>query len=196
MACPGGESKVYKGIAQTIREFESNDRDGLHHFALMIKEKSQKNLNQLVKVLHDDDREDAGKAAMIILSMEGIFLEPLLDAMDDVRTPESQVRDMQAIVAVQSCYQKRIVDRLDDMLQDKTLLVRLSLPDEAEETPSPRRVCDEAYMMKRHLFADEDEETEGVNTGIYLDMTDEERDAEIERLRETRKWTSLIDQLD
>ena len=78
------------------------------------------------------------------------------------------------------------------MLLDKRLLKGPALNGIVEEKPIPRRVCDEAYLMLRKLLSyKEDEESLMTNERLFLRMTNEEKDKEIERLKSSKEWISL-----
>jgi hypothetical protein len=103
------------------------------------------------------------------------------------------IGDLELAVDAQLANRSRIVAALDGMLDDTTLLKTEKLSGHVEEQPVPTRVCDEAYMLLRRLLAREDTEAVIFNRQAFLDMTDEERDAEIERLRTSHEWTVLIE---
>lgn len=189
----GGESQVYKGIEASIRELNLDDALALDSLVETINERSYKDPCKVVDLLHCDSEEDAEKAAAVVLAMGNLALTPLLEKLDK-NTPENLVWEMQTAVSVQLDNRSRIVKLLDEMLLDKTPLEPPVFPMDAEELPQPRRVCDEAYLMMRQLFTLEDEETELMNIEAFLDMTDEERDTEIERAEKTQKWISLVEQ--
>ncbi|HQJ45742.1 MAG TPA: hypothetical protein PK195_03815, partial [Ignavibacteriaceae bacterium] len=65
-----------------------------------------------------------------------------------------------------------------------------------EEQPVPRRVCDEGYLMLRRLTAfKETEEELMINEKLFLNMTDDQKDKEIERIKSSKEWISLIEHL-
>ena len=108
--------------------------------------------------------------------------------------PDSAVWEMKLAVDIHLANRSRIVKIIDEMLEDTTVVEPGVSLVHVEEPPVPKRVCDEAYLIMRTLFALEDEETKLANTDVFLDMSDEERDAEIKRSRKTGKWTSLVEE--
>jgi len=120
-------------------------------------------------------------------------LAPLLEKVD-LSDPDSAVWEMKLAVDIHLANRSRIVKIIDEMLEDTTVVEPGVSLVHVEEPPVPKRVCDEAYLIMRTLFALEDEETKLANTDVFLDMSDEERDAEIKRSRKTGKWTSLVEE--
>jgi len=191
----GGESEMYEGIVETIRELDSEDYAGIDSFAQRIRTKSWKNPMELVNILHADEDDESSKAALVLVRIGDLAMTPLLDSISR-DNPEGLVWDMNTVVSIQLDNRSRIVKVLDEMLTDKRYLDLPSPPPDVEEIPPSRRVCDEAYIMTRLLFALEEDEAQLLdNTDVFLDMSDEERDAEIERARKTKKWISLVDRM-
>ncbi|MBE9572095.1 MAG: hypothetical protein IMF11_15810 [Proteobacteria bacterium] len=188
----GGKSEMSKEIETAIKELDPYSDKELESLARMIRQESWKNPRKAVDILHSDNEEDSKKAALVLISIGDLAMTPFLDAIDR-NNPEDLAWDMETVVSIQLNNRTRIVKILDEMLLDKRLLKEPELPLQVEEVPPSRRVCDEAYIMMRRLFAlDEDEEELLTNTDVFLDMSDEERDAEIERARKTKKWISLV----
>jgi hypothetical protein len=127
------------------------------------------------------------------MNIGDLAMAPLLESIDR-SNPEGLVWDMEMAVKIQLENRNRIVRILDQMLVDKRVLKEPEPPLQVEEIPPSRRVCDNAYLMMRSLFAiQEDEEELLTNTDVFLDMSDEQRDAEIDRAKETKKWISLVE---
>jgi len=190
----GEDKEVYKRIETAVRELDLDNPEAIDSLAQMIREKSWKEPRKVVEILHSAKGKDAEKAAAVLLELGDLALFPLLERID-LTEPDSAVWEMKLAVDIYLANRSRIVKILDEMLEDTTVVEPgISLAN-VEEPPPPKRVCDEAYLMMRTLFALEDEETKLANTDVFLDMTDEERDAEIKRSRETGKWTSLVEQV-
>ena len=160
----------------------------------MICEKSWKEPRKVVEILHSAESKDAEKAAAVLLELGDLALIPLLERID-LTEPDSAVWEMKLAVDIHLANRSRIVKIIDEMLEDTTVVEPGVSLVHVEEPPVPKRVCDEAYLIMRTLFALEDEETKLANTDVFLDMTDEERDAEINRSRKTGKWTSLVEEV-
>lgn len=184
-----------KGISSIIKDLDPDDDEQLASLVKIIREKSLKEPRELVQILHSKDEEAAEKAAAVLLEIQDLALISLL-AEPNPDEIEDFIWDVQAILAAHLYNRSRIVKILEALLLDKTPLELPVFPMDVEETPVQRRACDEAYLMMRRLFALEDEETELINTELYLDMTDEERDAEINKVKKTKKWLSLLDRMD
>lgn len=184
---------MLRRIETAIRELDPNDDDELNNIAWAIQEESRENPRKVVEVLHSENKEDSKRAALVLMSIGDLAMTPLLESIDS-GNPESLVWDMERVVSIQLENRNRIVRILDQMLLDKRYLKEPEPPLQVEETPPSRRVCDQAYLMMRSLFAiQEDEEELLTNTDVFLDMSDEQRDDEIDRAKETKKWISLVE---
>jgi len=191
----GGKLTIYnKEAAFILRELGAEDDEELRKLGSAVSERSLKEPRTVVKVLHSAEEDDFLKAAAVLLSMEDVALRPLLDTLSpDV--PERHVWDMQAIVDLQVKNRLQIAKALENMLDDKRPIPPPETPPSVEEKPIPRRVCDEAFMMMRKLLAfEETEEEQFFNADAFLNMSDVERDAEIQRARTSKKWTPLAQQ--
>ena len=184
-----GKLNIYnKEIVLILRELDSEDDEELEKLAKTITKRSWKDPRVVVNIWHSDDEDDSSKAAAVLLSMEDIALTPLLDALSpDI--PEDYVWDMETIVEIQMENRIKIAKALEDMLQDKRFIKLPELPPSTEESHAPRRVCDEAYLIMRRLLSfEEDEEEQFFNSNEFLNMTDEEKDAEISRAKASKRW--------
>jgi len=190
----GGETKVYKGIEAEVREINPDDPKQVDSLKQMVQERAWKQTRKIVEILHSDDEEASQKAMGLLMELGDLALTPLLEASEEA-SPEARVRDLKQVVGIQLGNRARIVQVLESMLSDKTTLPPKMLPIGMEEIPPPRRVCDEAYLLMRLLFALEGEETRFANKDAFLEMTDEDRDKEIERARKTKKWINLMEEI-
>ncbi len=184
---------MLRRIETAITELDPNDDDELNEIARVIQEVSWENPRKVVDILHSDNEEDSKRAALVLMNIGDLAMAPLLESIDR-GNPESLVWDMEMAVKIQLENRNRIVRILDQMLVDKRVLKEPEPPLQVEGIPPSRRVCDQAYLMMRSLFAiQEDEEELLTNTDVFLDMSDEQRDTEIDRAKETKKWISLVE---
>jgi hypothetical protein len=188
----GGETEVYKGIEAEIRELNPDDPKQVDSLKQMIQERGWKQTRKIVELLHSEDEKMSQNAMGMLMELGDLSLTPLLEASEEA-SPEARVRDLKLVVESQLDNRNRIARILEAMLTDKTVLPPKILPIGVEEVPPTRRVCDEAYLMMRLLFAVEDEEKQFDHKDAFLDLTDDQRDIEIERARKTKKWTILIE---
>jgi hypothetical protein len=180
-------------IESAIKSTEVVDRIRLNDLANSIKEKSLNEPKMVAKLLQYGNDEEFHKAATILRLIGDLALTPLLNSINR-ENPVNLVWTVERIVNIQLDNRNRIVAILNEMTLDKRLVEEAGDPMELEDDSPSRRVCDEAYLMMRRLFALEDGEEEILeNTDIFLDMTDEERDDEIDRARKTKKWISLVE---
>lgn len=181
---------MFKGIAASVKELNPENEQQLEDLARIVRERSYRDVRKLVEIMHGEDKDAANKAAALLQELNDIPAGPMLETLD-TEDPEMMVWELQQVVTRHAHIRSRIVATLEEMLKDKTVLTPPFLPGEVEEMPVERRVCDEAYLMLRSLMALEDADTRLVNSDIFLDMSDEKRDEEIERVRKSGEWVAL-----
>ncbi|MBS7635202.1 hypothetical protein KEJ34_06920 [Candidatus Bathyarchaeota archaeon] len=190
-----GKNLVYvKDLLFILREIDIGDEKGFKRLAKAIIEESSETPKRTAEIHHSEDEDDSGKATSIILEIGDLALTPLLESLKS-EIPEQYVWDMKTVVNIQIENRLKIAKILEKMLDDKRLLQIPDIPIGVEESPPPRRVCDEAYLMLRHLLAFEEAEEEFLNSVMFLGMSDEEKDAEIERFKSTKRWVALSEQI-
>lgn len=183
-----------KEVLLILRELDSEDDEGLEKLANNLVERSLADSRMIINSLHSDDEDESIKSKAVLQSASEIMLMPLIQSLSpDV--PKDYVWDMFTIVDMQMDNRVRITKALEVMLDDKRdLKMPVQVPG-TEETSIPRRVCDEAYRMMRQLLAFEEGEMEQFfNVDAFLNMIDEEKDAEIKRIRISKRWIPLTEQ--
>ena len=180
-------------IEKAIKKLDIQNDKELTRIAQSIMEESWRDPRRVVNILHYANKIESKKAALILLSIDELAMTPLLDTIEKKST-EKYVWDMDTVVSIQLRKRSQILKILDDMLLDMRYVDEPEEPIEIEDTAPSRRVCDEAYIIARRLFAyEENEEDLSANIELFLDMSDEDRDIEIDRFKKTRKWTSLLE---
>ena len=136
---------------------------------------------------------DVGERAFARLGTVGLV--PLLDRTREAppAEPHALAWDVQTLVELQLDARAQLVPLLNTALLDARPIPQPDLPAWIEEAPIPRRVCDEAYLALRRLLAFEPEEDAMLEADLFLNRSDDDRDAEIDRLRKTRAWISLVE---
>ncbi|RKX26051.1 MAG: hypothetical protein DRP45_04490 [Candidatus Zixiibacteriota bacterium] len=181
---------MYQRIEITVRDMDPDNPEQLTEVCQLVRDRGFRETTEIVKMIHEGNRKEAENARAVVVEIGDLAIAPMLDHLS-FNKPEELVWDMQAIVSFHLENRGRIVKWLDDMLLDKTMLPPPMISLDVEEMPPEIRLCDQAYLLMRQLFALEDEETELINKDLYLDLTDDQRDQEIARARETEKWVSL-----
>lgn len=157
-----------------------------------IREQGYRRVHQLLEWHHSADKEMSRRADAVLIELGPLPFGVLSDATSD--QPAQLVWEMQLMTDVHLQQRQWLSQKLDDMLGDTTALPQEDLSSAFEESaPPPRRVCDEAYLMLRHVLAGEGDERFMINSDGFLNLTAEERDEEIKRVRETREWKLLVE---
>ncbi len=177
-------------ITRDIEQLDPDQQPAVDDLARNLEEQAHAPIRAVVRAWANPDAQLSGNAAVVMDELGELPIVPLLGAEGEL-PPEKQMWRMQSVVAREQDLRERIETTLESMLDDKRP-VSLSVTGgrEEERRPPPRRVCDEAYMQLRLLVnADPDEETYYLNVDAFLDMPDQQRDAEIEKARSPREWT-------
>ena len=184
-----------KTLESQIKEIKITDNKKLDSLSNAISEESRKDVNELVRILHSGKEAESKKASMVLMSIGDLAVTPMLDSLD-VKNADNYAWEMDIILSQYLLNRNKITIVLNSMLLDKRQLKDPVLEGPLEEKPDPRRVCDEAYLMLRRLTSfNENEEDLMMNEKKFLDMTDDLKDKEIDRIKSSKEWISLIEHL-
>ena len=180
-------------LIDELRRLDLRDAEAVARLTERVRLDALNGPRTLVGLLRDAPPALAQKAALVLLEIEELAFAPVLEACRE-EPADDYVWDMQTLIDIQLESRNKLVEQLNAMLLD-TRNVPLQSPPIAEEEQAPsRRVCDEAYLMLRRLLAFEDEEAALLNEDAFLaDLTEEERDKEIERIKSSGAWANLIE---
>jgi hypothetical protein len=193
-----GDKSMDTSLLSTIQSLSVNDNKRIDSLVETLRSRAIEQPRQLVELTHNKNIEEqtVEKARMVLLLLGDIALTPIMDALDH-DSPDSLVWDLRASVNFHKENQNRIIKRLEQLLGDKRQLTPQEQGPFTEEKHPDRRVCDEVYLMMRQLIAMEDAESSMVNARIFLySMNEAERDQEIARLRKSKMWIALTEQVD
>jgi len=184
-----------KTLESQLKEIKLSDNKKLDSLSKAIYEESLKDANELVRILHSGKEDESKKASMVLMSIGDLAVTPMLESLD-TKNADNYTWEMDVILSQYLQNRNRITIVLNSMLLDKRQLKGPDLQGFVEETPVPRRVCDEAYIMLRRLTAfKENEEDLMMNEKVFLDMTDDLKDKEIDRIKSSKEWISLLEHL-
>jgi len=130
------------------------------------------------------------KAMTLLLSIDELAIAPLTEV--DPATPADKVWAMRMAVDAELALRKKMIARMDALLDDKTP-IPMAKPPRAEQVPPPRRVCDEAYLLMRTVVHfGEDQVTAQAEASFFLDLTDAEKDVTIQKARSSGIWNRVL----
>jgi len=189
------ENKMADNSNEIIQELKSttpDDEEKLNSIAGSIAAQSRKLPQEVVTMLHSGNEDDFKRAASVLLQIGDLTFTPLLKSHSE-DNPEDYVWDVQTLTDIQMNNRHKLSKILNAMLLDTREVPMPENPME-EEQPIPRRVCDEAYLMLRNLLSFEETDDElFLNSQAYMELSDEERDAEIKRVKSSKRWISLTE---
>lgn len=187
-----GEKKMdEKNISSRLRDIKIMENNKLDSLSTEIKTRSRKDTYELIQILHSEKDEDIKKASMVLMAIGDLAITPLLESLDS-NNADNYVWETDLALSLHLQNRNKISKNINSMLLDKRLLKDPELNGIVEEKPISRRVCDEAYLMLRKLLSyKEDEESLMTNERLFLRMTNEEKDKEIDRLKSSKEWISL-----
>lgn len=184
-----------KSLAARISEIKIMDNTKLDSLSEEIKTRARQDIYELIRILHSNNKENSQKASMLLMSTGDLSITPMISSID-TDDADNYSWEMDIILSAQLQNRNKICRILNSMLLDKRKLKDPELEGAVEEKPASKRVCDEAYLMLRRLTAyNENEEDLMSNEKIYLDMTNGERDKEIDRLKSSDEWISLSEKM-
>ena len=184
-----------KSIVSRLREIKVMENDKLDSLSKDIIDKSREDANELVNILHAGKDEESKKASIVLMSIGDLSITPLIESIDS-NNADNYAWEMDIILSQHIQTRNKITLILNSMFLDKRQLKGPEFKGVVEEKPIPRRVCDEAYLMLRKLLAhQEDEEVLMANERMFLNMSNEEKDKEINRLKSSKEWISLSEKM-
>lgn len=185
---------VYRNLETEVADLNLDDEQAIEELAERIRLRAIKEPQELMRLVHADDKETRDKASMLLLSVGATVLPALVEAIDSASI-DNQVWDLESAVEIQLRTRDRLVALLESMLSNKTPLPPPELSGQVEEKPPSLRACDQAYLILRTMLAMRAADAEMANREIFLDMEESERDEEIARFTKTGVWTELQESL-
>ena len=180
-------------LVKEIQQLDPRNAEAVKRLTEQVKQDAFSDVRTLVRLIREAKRDVAQKAAMVLLGTDELAFTPVLEAQRD-EPANDYVWDVQTLVDIQLENRSKIVDQLNTMLLDTRSVPLPKSPMPEEEHAPSRRVCDEAYLMLRGLLGFEGEEDRFINEDAFLaDMTEEERDEEIERIKSSDEWVNLVE---
>jgi hypothetical protein len=143
-----------------------------------------------VALLSDPNSQVASNAFLLLGSFEELSIVPRLEAPPAVDGYD-RYSDMDQAVGAYCDLRIKVALSLDKMLDDKHPIPWKKLP-EAEETPQPSRVCDEAYVMMQHVLRPWVGDDVWSIRRTFLNLSDVEKDAQIRKARKSAEWKVLM----
>ena len=177
-------------LIEALRRLNPNQPDAMDALADRVVTESRLPARSAVALLVDPDPKMSESAASLLSRIGDLAAVPLLESSDPP-DPLQRVWKMQTIVDVHLELRAKIVPLLDKMLADKTQVPWRKMP-RVEEAPVSSRICDEAYVLMRRLMNLHEDRAEYLaNARAFLRLTNEEKDAEILKAKESRVWSNL-----
>jgi len=184
-----------KNLVSRLSEIKIMENAKLDSLSEEIKTRSQKDVFELIKILRSGKEEDSKKASMVLISIGNLSITPLIESLDS-NNADNYVWETDIALSLHLQNRNKLSKIINSMFLDKRLLKGPELKGVVEEKPIPRRVCDEAYLMLRKLLAyKEDEEALMTNERMFLSLSNEEKDKEIDRLKSSEEWVSLSEKM-
>jgi hypothetical protein len=182
-----------KPLAARIREVSLMDTDKLDLISSEVAANSKKDINELLRILHSGNKEEAAKASYILLSVEDLPQTPLLDNLNQ-GDPSDYAWEIETSVTMHLNCRNKVLKIINSMLLDKRIIEGPQLYGNPEEKPPVMRLCDKGYILLRRITSvKEDRESLVQNERIFLQEEFNFRDKEIERIKSSDEWISLSD---
>jgi hypothetical protein len=188
-----GWKTMQKPIADQIREANPNDDGLLDRMAVSVVENGYREVAEVVRLTHVDTEPTKGNAERVLLRLGPIAITPLIESIqkDD---PGQLVWDLQTALLGHIKERTRIVGIFEGLLADRRDVPVANPFTFKDEQPIKRRVCDDVYLMLRHLVSfKESEEERFLNENAFLKMRVSEKDSEISRFQKSKEYISLME---
>lgn len=180
-------------VITAVKALSANDEKGFDRVAAAIAAPCRRDVGELLQLLRSKEKVDSQKAAAVLQSLGSVAFPTMLDSINRT-TPEDYVWEVQLLAEIASDSRRRLVQELDRMLADKRDVKQPDLGPGVEESPIPRRVCDEAYLMLRHmLVTGESDDAQYLNERAFLNRDDKAKDREIARYKQMKTWVPLTE---
>jgi len=192
-ASTGGNRMPEFDVVQAVKALSRNDSAGMEALARRITQGSHADLGKVVGLLHSGGEEDKIKAGGVLIAA-GLPAYPSLVEGLKPDDPADLVWDLDLLCSLAMQSRQELTSRLEKLFDDKRPRPFPKPPEEVEEKPAPRRICDEAYLMYRRLLnTRESEEGYLVNRRIFLKQSDEDKDREIFFARKSRRFHDFME---
>ena len=188
-----GGKPVAESVADTLRIMDRNDDAHLRTYAEALRMRALRETEEAVALMHGKDTALADKALAVTLNLGSLAFQPLLDSLNPDR-PEDCALELRQALDLQTADRQHLAAKLDKLMDEKVALKPPPQPANTEERIRPRRLCDEAYLALRKLLSlDESEDDQLVNERMFLDMSEADRDKEIQKVRKSKRFTPLAE---
>jgi hypothetical protein len=176
-----------------LGEIKPQEWEKLDELVSRVRSESQQPL-EATSQMWVSGSEGRAKPKAVLNALEELAIAPWLSASQAV----AGQRRLEAVGEACSTYlafQQKIVEKLATMLDSKTRVPEVPMAGPVEEKDPPSRECDEGYLLSRRLLkADESEAMNEYIRRNFLDQTEAEADAAINRYRKTGQWVELVEQ--
>ncbi len=187
---------IAEKFLERLRRVDVNSRQDMEQLAEKVEAMSRSIARTAVETWQGPDSSLSDKARHVLVGLEDLSVVPLLDApLPPDATKKAWM--IQQLVAAHQQVQERIISVLDHLLDDTTEIQPDERSRKIEELPPTSRVCDEAYLAMRHLLnLGESDEMSAMTTDAFLHLPDDLKDEEIEKVRNSRLWTQLVEDIE
>lgn len=180
-------------LIETLRQIDADDQARLDSLAEAVRLQGDRQARELISLAHGRDTALARKAFGVVLDLGPLAFHPLLDSLDPDK-PALAVLELRHAVELAQTDRARLAATLDKLMDDKTPVPLPPQPANSEEKPAPRRLGDEAYLLLRRLLSPQESlDDHLLNARLFLDMEESQRDREIAKARESKRFTPLAE---
>jgi hypothetical protein len=187
----GDECMTPNELVEALRKADPTRESVIVSLSRSAAQQALAPIRAVVTLLNDPDPKMFRKAALLISEIGDLAIVPLLESPEPRAAPD-KLWNMETVLGAHLAVRDRIVARLDLMLTDKTRITWGTVGP-AEEKPQPSRVCDEAYLLMRRLLNTGEGKMESIHQRkAFLSLSDQEKDAEILKAKQSRAWSNLV----
>jgi hypothetical protein len=186
-------AKLSRGSLESVLKLIEERESETENVAAKLLAEARQDPRAVVEFCLSSNQALASAAQNLLLNLEETIIVPAIEAKPVKR--DDGVWLAQVAVEAELGLRKRLAAHLKSLLDDKTLLPPRQKGRHVEQSEPPVRVCDQAYLeLRRILNLGESRRSQILEAGRYLELTFDERDPHIQRLKRTQQWSNLLEE--
>jgi len=180
-------------LVERLRRIELGNDPEMEALAQAVRSDASARVREVIAVWRGPDRELAAKAKLLLGRINELAL-PLLLEVAGTNPPADDAWLLRTSAAAAEALHQKVAVRLNQLLQDKRAIPPAEVHGlKEEETPPPRRICDEAYLLARRLLnPNESVQAYNDHANQFLNLPVKEKSAQILSTRRSRSWRKWL----
>ena len=181
-------------LERRLRSIDLDDENALDAVTAAARDRGRESASAATELWHSFDFRVSGRAGAVLQRLGDLAVSPLMAPPDQV-ADSRQVWALRTADAAERGLRRRVAGRITAALSDRRAVPPGAEVGGMDETPPPRRVCDEAYLLLRKLeHLGETAEDYYMNERAFLRSEETERDHEIQNAAQSRSFRNFFEE--